>query len=469
MQISPISLQTLTAAALCLPGLMQTPAYAAEEESSFTYGHYQEGNRNLYGAESAFSPIEVESLQGSAKFKLTDRIKFAFNYVQDTWGGATPISTAPLSAGGNGQFTGGGPLVSGATPYIEPGNRIVLDKNMNVLRPSFDSAGSAINDANGQQLFEGKDQFVDTMAQASPETRKQGDFKLGYEWDEAALDIGGGISTEDDYESRFGNINTRWDFNQKTTILNVGLSYTNSDTYAILDHDGATYIRDKNRVPQFSIKSDGTNVIQGTRQDWSTSLGLTQILNKNALMEAGLGYTRSTGYMANPYKAVSIAFIDPALQDIDLNCPEAALGLQCVDRLRSLLEQRPDERNQWTGNLRYVQHIDAVDAALHLGYRVFSDDWGITSHTFDADWAQPLGNGWTVTPRVRYYSQDSANFYTPMLVTSQGYTSNAVDGSGREIFVDAANPNDGRQFFLDPDTGGYVDAQGNDVTVAVNN
>ena len=149
MQISPISLQALTAAALCLPGLMQTPAYAAEEESSFTYGHYQEGNRNLYGAESAFSPIEVESLQGSAKFKLTDRIKFAFNYVQDTWGGATPISTAPLSAGGNGQFTGGGPLVSGATPYIEPGNRIVLDKNMNVLRPSFDSAGSAIYDANG--------------------------------------------------------------------------------------------------------------------------------------------------------------------------------------------------------------------------------------------------------------------------------------------------------------------------------
>ena len=28
-------------------------------------------------------------------------------------------------------------------------------------------------------------------------------------------------------------------------------------------------------------------------------------------MESSLGYTRSTGYMENPYKTVAIAFIDP--------------------------------------------------------------------------------------------------------------------------------------------------------------
>jgi Protein of unknown function (DUF3570) len=476
-------LNVLTVAALALPGLMQSPAFAAEEEASFTYGHYQEGERNLFGAQSEFSPIEVESLQGSAKFKLTDRIKFAFNFVQDTWGGATPMATAPLSAGGNGNYIGNNGLVSGATPYLAPGSELVLDKNSNVLRPAFGPDGSVLRDANGLRLFNGTDQLVHTLSEASPETRKQGDFKLGYEWDEAALDIGGGISIEDDYESRFGNINARWDFNQKQTTLNVGLSYTNSDTNAILDHDAETYISDKERVQQFKFLEDGNDeripVIQGTRQDWSTSLGLTQIINKSALVEAGIGFTRSTGYMANPYKAVSIAFVDPTIQET--NCPEAVLGLQCVDRIRALLEQRPEERNQWTGNLRYVQHIDAVDAAVHLGYRIFSDDWGITSHTFDADWAQPLGDGWTLTPRVRYYSQDAADFYTPLLVTQQGETSNVVDPVKGDVFVDLNNANS-PDFFIDtsgtiipdfdligadPNTGNAVlDANGKPLTQA---
>ena len=119
--------------------------------------------------------------------------------------------------------------------------------------------------------------------------------------------------------------------------------------------------------------------------------------------------------------------------------------------------------------MRYVQHINAVDAALHFDYRIFSDDWGITSHTFEADWAQPLGNGWTVTPRIRYYSQDAADFYTPYLVTPQSQTSNVVDGSGRDILVDVNNPDNGKEYFFDPDTGGYVDAQGNDASELGNN
>ena len=449
-------LRALTAAALTLPGLMQAPAYAAEEEASFTYGHYQEGKRNLFGAQSNFNPIEVESLQGSAKFKLTDRIKFAFNYVQDTWGGATPIATLPLAFEGNHSEIGAGGVLSGATPFIQLSGQLFFDKQNNPIQ--------RIDDPQGEATFKKNNQLVHTLSLASPETRKQGDFKLGYEWDEAALDIGGGISIEDDYESRFGNINTRWDFNQKRTTLNVGLSYTNSDTNAILDHDAQTYISDTNRVQQVSrpiINGVEGPVVRGNRQDWSTSLGLTQILNKNALLEAGLGFTRSTGYMANPYKVVEVAFIDPQQQDPNLSCPEAALGLQCAS-VSALLEDRPEVRNQWTGNLRYVQAIEAVDAALHVGYRIFSDDWGITSHTFDADWVQPLGNGWSVTPRVRYYSQDEANFYTPFLVTNQGFTSNVIDPVKGQAFKDLNN--DSGQLFFDDLSGNLpipVDGDGN--------
>jgi hypothetical protein len=441
---SPInaSLQALTAAALALPGLMPASTSAAEEEASFQYGHYQEGRRDLAGVNSRFNPIEVDTIQGSGKIKLSDRIKFAFDYIQDTWSGATPVATAPLSFGGNKE----GGIIAGATPLLKH-NTVYFDRELNPLKRD-PSTGQFTKDS----------QLVHTLSTASPETRKQGNFKLGYEWDEAALDVGGGISTERDYESRFGSLAGRLDFNQKRTSLNLGLSYTNSDTNARLDHDATPYIHDtaaglrayNSTSTNSQIELEGGNkVLTGNRQDWATTLGLTQVLNKNALIETGVGYTRSTGYLANPYKAVEAAFINPGQTGDVLS--GLAIGL---------LEKRPDERDQLTANMRYVQYIEGLDAAVHLDYRFFHDDWGINAHTFEADWSQPLGNGWTVTPRIRYYSQDAADFYTPYLVSQQAYSRPAVDANGNRILLNANAPNTGLEYVYDAGTGNYVDQSG---------
>ena len=58
------SLNALTAAALALPGLVLPAAQAADDEFGVQYGHYQEENRDLYGVESEFRPITVDTLQG---------------------------------------------------------------------------------------------------------------------------------------------------------------------------------------------------------------------------------------------------------------------------------------------------------------------------------------------------------------------------------------------------------------------
>jgi hypothetical protein len=155
--------------------------------------------------------------------------------------------------------------------------------------------------------------------------------------------------------------------------------------------------------------------------------------------------------MANPYKVVEVAFIDPNNQQF---CDAASIGGYCAD-VAALLEERPDERNRWTGNLGFVQHIGVVDAALHSSYRVFTDDWGITSHTFEADWVQPLGYGWTVTPRVRYYSQDAANFYTPFIVSQQGLTPNVIDPIKGQVYYDGNHPDNGLVYF-DDSTGQFI-------------
>jgi len=410
-----VPLHALTAAALALPGLVLSPACAVEvEETRFQYGHYEESKRNTYGVQSNLKPIQVDSLQGGGQIKLSDRVKFAFNYTQDTWGGATPVATAPLAFGGNHPHA-----QSGASPYLSLGG-VYLDAKLNPLR----------QDAKTGKLSKDT-RLVHTLAMASPETRKQGDFKLGYEWDEAALDIGGGISVENDYESRFGNLLGRLDLNQKLTVLSLGLSYTNSDITATLDHDATPYVYEtsgglrnynathgSSQIDIVGGPAINSKLLTGNREDWSTNLSLTQILNKSALLTGSVGFTRNTGYLANPYKAVTTVFVDPK-QTPDPSGVLAGTSL-------SLMEKRPDERNQWTGNLSYVQHVDALDAAAHFDYRYYHDDWGINSHTFEFDWAQPLPGGWTVTPRVRYYSQDAADFYQPYAVSFQQYPGKAT-------------------------------------------
>lgn len=402
-QTTNTSLQALTAAALALPGLVALPAFAADEEVSFQYGHFQEGKRQLFDSKSQLNPIEVDSIQGMAKIKLAERIRFAFNYVQDTWSGATPISTAPVVRDAN-KLRVREDINSGASPYLQstPG---IFDKDFRPVKLSDpDNPDSAPAGADTR--------LVHTLSFASPETRKQGDFKLSYDWDDASVDVGGGLSVENDYESRFANLGGRWDFNQKRTSVNAGVSYTNSHTQARLDHSAYDYYRFKSfpYKSQIQFLPDGGHLLSGNREDWAGHLGLTQIINKNALVSLNLGYTYSGGFMENPYKAVTFMFVDP-----NAVRPDGYLN----GTYASLLEKRPDERNQWTESLRYVQHIDAVDAALHFGYRFSHDDWGINAHTFDADWAQPLGAGWTITPKVRYYSQSAADFYQPVFLSKQ--------------------------------------------------
>ncbi|HYY17189.1 MAG TPA: DUF3570 domain-containing protein, partial [Gammaproteobacteria bacterium] len=383
---------------------------------------YQEGERDLFGVESKFDPIQVDSLFGSAGLTLFDRVKFLFNYIQDTWSGATPIATAPVDLRGNRPTSPDG--VSGATPFIAPGNLLFFDSQFNVL--NTDGSGNLTGGINNQ--------LVHTLSSASPETRKQGDFRLGYEWDEVALNVGGGVSLKNDYEARWGSLNGRWDFNQKLTTLGLGLSYTKSDIEALLDHDAIPYILDVSlnttpfrigpapyREGQIEILGTlGDRTLRGKREDWAAHLGLTQVLSKNALIETGLGFTRSTGFLENPYKVVEVAFIDPKQQ---FRAPPGGF----VGEVHALLERRPDVRNQWTWDARYVHYVEPLNAALHLSYRFYSDDWGIDAHTFEADWGQPLGGGWTITPRIRYYSQEAADFYRPFLISKQAAETPVID------------------------------------------
>lgn len=443
--VTPRVLRALTAAALALPGLLPAPALSNEEPSiGFQYGYYDEGNRDLVNTRSRYEPIHADTLHYRLQTPLGADTSATLDFSQDTWSGATPIATAPLVGQGNRATAADG--VSGASPYLY--SALQLDRE---LRPLG-------RDVSGQ--LTGPDtRVVHTMSSASPETRKQIDAAISRAFGRVTADASAGLSHEDDYNSVFAGMGADISTEDKLATAGLHISYTRSDTDAELDHDAAPYIYgfyDLKGTATYNARNDASRVERGThgprlrglREDLGLRLSASRVLNQSAFIEGGLSWTRSSGYLGNPYKAVTVAFLDPA-QQFGTAGGNTEADYAWDATMAAIPESRPELRQQGSLDLRLVQHIAAVDAALHLGYRYFRDDWGINSHTFEAAWAQPLGRGWTLTPSVRFYSQSRADFHTPWLLTQQGLFNDVIDPVFGRIYVDANAPGNGSRYYED--------------------
>ncbi len=121
-----------------------------------------------------------------------------------------------------------------------------------------------------------------------------------------------------------------------------------------------------------------TNTLDDNKDIRSAWIGVSRIVSKRAIVRFGLSYTYRDGFLTDTYK---------------------------------LNDSRPDERKEWTISTGYRHHFPTADAALHVDYRYFDDDWGVASHTVDLAWHQSLGSNTRVIPFLRYYSQDEADFF----------------------------------------------------------
>jgi hypothetical protein len=131
-----------------------------------------------------------------------------------------------------------------------------------------------------------------------------------------------------------------------------------------------------------------TNTLEDEKDIRSAWIGVTRIVSRQALVRFGLSYTYRDGYLTDPYKN---------------------------------RDSRPDERKEWTFSTGYRHFFTGADAALHMDYRYFDDDWDVTSHTLEVAWVQNLRTDLQLTPFMRYYSQDEAEFYSTVADTSARY------------------------------------------------
>ncbi len=190
-----------------------------------------------------------------------------------------------------------------------------------------------------------------------------------YFFDNGSINLNGGFSRENDYTSRYVGTTISKEFNKKLTTANFGVSLAFDE-----------------------INPTDRPALKGSKTSQQYLLGVSQVINKDTLLLSNVTFAHNTGYMSDPYKLVF--FYDNGMF-VDFR-PDT----------------RPREKFQFAWLTQYVRHFgDLNDAALHIDYRFSTDSWGVNAHTAELSWHQPVGDGWQIAPRVRYYSQDQADFY----------------------------------------------------------
>jgi len=207
------------------------------------------------------------------------------------------------------------------------------------------------------------------------ETRNEIKLALGISKNDIKHSMQTGYSTENDYDALFASYTGQYEQNNKHTTLLWGVSYSDD---RLSPTDAFLFGR----------------IEHAERNSVSASFGLTRVINRNALIQSGLQVTHQDGYLSDPYKEMWInGFI--------------------------VFDQRPDTRTAFSWSTRFRQYFIGSNAALHADYRYYNDDWGVTAHTLDMSWNQPLGEHFELAPSIRYHSQRAADFYIPAVTNGR--------------------------------------------------
>jgi hypothetical protein len=212
------------------------------------------------------------------------------------------------------------------------------------------------------------------------------------EWEKPITDTVKGfysvnVSKEFDYSSAGLASTFTWDTNQRLTTWSAGLAYN----FDQVNPEGGipTGLTPAPTTTEVKKSIDGDT---DDKSVFDVLLGVTQVIDRKTLMQFNFSYGNDSGYMTDPYKILSVL-------DDGGNLSETPY----------LYEKRPDSRSRQALYWKTV-HIFTEDV-LHISYRYYWDDWGISSHTVDGRYRFELGGGHYLQPHARYYLQDKADFY----------------------------------------------------------
>lgn len=215
---------------------------------------------------------------------------------------------------------------------------------------------------------------IDAVTQASPykEERTQTSAAVDYLHEKSTLSYSYTYSTENDYDAEtnyfgisqemFGGLST------------VSLSYTQGDN---------------------TVSKTGDDSFSDVASFKNYRASLAQVLTKKTILSLTYDLITDEGFLNNPYRQVR--YLDSS----------AARGYSFQDEIYP----RTRTSNAASFNLRY--HLP-YRAAAFIGYRFFTDSWGINADTIEIGYTHPVEENWMLETSVRYYKQNQADFYSDL-------------------------------------------------------
>ena len=280
--------------------------------------------------------------------------------VTDTLSGATPTGAMPSSK----SSTTTGP--SGKSQSSNPPGATPMDGNFRDLRRAISSTWSQ--------------PFADV-------------------WH---VDAGLSYSIEHDFKSEGVNTLFSRDFNERNTTLSAGAAYEWDEIFPVGGIHAPLSTVSQGAVPG-GIDLNPPIAASETKHELDALLGLTQVMNRDWLLELNYSYARSEGYQNDPYKVVSI--INTHLGGLF----PIGFGPPLGEPLSNIFENRPELRQKralYLGNKVYVNG-DVLDFSYRYGW----DDWGIKSNAYELRYRFAFGDDDYLQPHLRYYHQTAADFY----------------------------------------------------------
>jgi len=215
---------------------------------------------------------------------------------------------------------------------------------------------------------------IDVVTTASPYSETRTEYSVGADYlhGNSLMSVSYTNSDEDDYLANTASFGISMDMFANMTTVNMGYARG-------WDEVG------NNNDPSFSEDVD--------RQNYS--LGVTQVISKSMLMEVNYEGITDEGFLNNPYR--SVRYLDQT----------SPLGYSYEP------EVYPNTRTSNALAVRGLYYLP-YRASIFAEYRIFDDTWGIRAHNVELGYIHPLNSGWLFEGHYRYYTQNSADFYSDL-------------------------------------------------------